>query len=57
MYSSSYYRRRFNGGSFYQAFFWLLVGFLVGQVIRLDINLLAQSETPKIIQPTTQQTF
>lgn len=34
------YNRYRRNGSFFQAFFWVLVGFMLGQVVRLDIQLL-----------------
>ncbi|NEP19816.1 MAG: hypothetical protein F6J97_23505 [Leptolyngbya sp. SIO4C1] len=42
---------RYGRGSWYQAFFWILVGFLIGQIIRLDIKLAPrQSHFPQSIE-------
>lgn len=33
------YSRNRHGGNWYQAAFWLIVGILIGQFLRFDINL------------------
>ena len=47
MYGGHYSRRN---GSFFQAFFWVLVGFLIGQIIRLDIQVLPRNPDTSSIQ-------
>ncbi|MEM8610711.1 MAG: hypothetical protein AAGF93_01740 [Cyanobacteria bacterium P01_H01_bin.105] len=42
------YNRYRRNGSFFQAFFWVLVGFMLGQVVRLDIDL---APRPSALQP------
>lgn len=44
-----YTRNRYGNNNFFQAFFWVLVGFMIGQIVRLDVGIAPRSSTP---QPT-----
>ena len=56
-YASPMYSRYRRNNNFFQAFFWVLVGFLAGQVVRLDIALLPRASTPQSTQNTVYQQF
>ena len=47
-----YSRHRYGNNNFFQAFFWVLVGFMIGQIIRLDIGLSPRASTPQLTQNT-----
>jgi len=53
MYGRSRYS---NGNNWYQAAFWLVVGILIGQFLRFDINL-APRESTLPVQFQTAQTI
>lgn len=52
------YSRGYGGGygrgGWYQAFFWIFVGFLIGQVFRLDIGVAPRSEQSRELLPVHQ---
>ena len=57
LYASPMYSRYRRNNNFFQAFFWVLVGFLAGQVVRLDIALLPRASTPQSTQNTVYQPY
>ena len=46
------YSRYRRNGSFFQAFFWVLVGFMLGQLVRLDIDVTPRPSALQSMQNT-----